>query len=49
MKAGATAAELDAADRRTIGIAMDVTNEEQVDVGMDAAVEASGRIDVTSR
>lgn len=40
------AAELSAIDRHAIGIAMDVTNEAQVDAGFTAAVEVFGRIDV---
>ena len=44
--AKATAAELGAGERRALGVAMDVTNEAQVDAGMKAAVEAFGRIDV---
>jgi len=44
--ANATAAELGAADRRALGIGMDVTNEAQVEIGIDAVVEAFGRIDV---
>jgi 3-hydroxybutyrate dehydrogenase len=44
--ANATAAELGAADRRALGVAMDVTNEAQVEIGIDAVVEAFGRIDV---
>jgi 3-hydroxybutyrate dehydrogenase len=44
--AKATAAELGGAERRAIGVAMDVTNEAQVDAGMAAAVEAFGRIDI---
>jgi 3-hydroxybutyrate dehydrogenase len=38
--------ELNAGQKRAIGVAMDVTNEGQVDTGMGAAVEAFGRIDV---
>jgi 3-hydroxybutyrate dehydrogenase len=44
--AKATAAELGAAERRALGIAMDVTDEDQVDTGIAAAVEAFGRVDV---
>ena len=44
--ANATAAELGAADRRALSVAMDVTNEAQVDIGIDAVIEAFGRIDV---
>jgi len=44
--AKATAAELGAAERRALGVAMDVTNEAQVETGIGAAVEAFGRIDV---
>jgi 3-hydroxybutyrate dehydrogenase len=46
--AGAKAAadELNAGGKRAIGVAMDVTNEAQVDTGMATAAEAFGRIDV---
>lgn len=44
--ANATTAELGAADRRALGVGMDVTNEAQVEIGIDAVVEAFGRIDV---
>jgi 3-hydroxybutyrate dehydrogenase len=44
--AKATAAELGAGERRALGVAMDVTNEAQVDAGMKAAIDAFGRIDV---
>ncbi|HTP84285.1 MAG TPA: 3-hydroxybutyrate dehydrogenase [Alphaproteobacteria bacterium] len=38
--------ELNAGQKRAVGVAMDVTNEGQVETGMTAAVEAFGRIDV---
>lgn len=44
--AKATAEQLGSAERRALGVAMDVTNEAQVDAGMAAAVNAFGRIDV---
>jgi len=44
--AKAAAEELNAGAKRAVGVAMDVTNEAQVDTGMAAAVEAFGRIDV---
>lgn len=44
--ASASAAELGGGEKRVIGIAMDVTNEAQVDAGMAAAAEAFGRIDI---
>jgi 3-hydroxybutyrate dehydrogenase len=44
--AKAAAEELNAGAKRAVGVAMDVTNEAQVDAGMAAAVEAFGRIDV---
>ena len=44
--ADAVAKELNAAGRRAVGVAMDVTNEAQVDSGMAKAVAAFGRIDV---
>jgi 3-hydroxybutyrate dehydrogenase len=44
--ADATAAELGGPDKRAIGVAMDVTNEAQVDAGMAQAVDAFGRIDI---
>jgi 3-hydroxybutyrate dehydrogenase len=44
--ADATAAELGGPDKRAIGVAMDVTNEAQVDAGMAKAVDAFGRIDI---
>ena len=43
--ADATAAELGGPDAR-IGVAMDVTNEEQVDAGMAKVVAAFGRVDM---
>jgi 3-hydroxybutyrate dehydrogenase len=44
--ADAAAAELRTAGRRSLGIAMDVTSESEVDSGIAAVVEAFGRIDV---
>jgi 3-hydroxybutyrate dehydrogenase len=44
--AEAAAAELGGPERRAIGIAMDVTSEEQVEAGMAQAVKIFGRLDV---
>ena len=44
--ADAAAAELGGPERRAIGIAMDVTSEEQVEAGMAKAVNSFGRLDV---
>jgi 3-hydroxybutyrate dehydrogenase len=44
--ADAAAAELGGPDRRAIGIAMDVTSEEQVEAGMAKAIKAFGGLDV---
>ena len=44
--ADATAKEIDPSGKRAIGVAMDVTNEEQVDKGTEEVVKAFGRIDV---
>jgi 3-hydroxybutyrate dehydrogenase len=44
--ARATAAEIDPTGKRAMGIAMDVTDEAQVEAGTDALVAAFGRIDV---
>jgi 3-hydroxybutyrate dehydrogenase len=44
--AAAAADELRSAGRRSLGIAMDVTSESEVDSGIAAVVEAFGRIDV---
>ena len=44
--AEAAAAELGGPERRAIGIAMDVTSEEQVEAGMAEAVKIFGRLDV---
>ena len=44
--ADAAAAELGGPERRAIGIAMDVTSEEQVEAGMTKAVNTFGRLDV---
>jgi 3-hydroxybutyrate dehydrogenase len=44
--ADATAAELGGPERQAIGIAMDVTNEAQVEAGMAKAINTFGRLDV---
>jgi 3-hydroxybutyrate dehydrogenase len=44
--ATATAAEFDPAGERAMGVAMDVTDEAQVDAGVEAVVEKFGGIDV---
>jgi 3-hydroxybutyrate dehydrogenase len=44
--ADATAAELGGPERRAIGVAMDVTSEEQVKAGMAKAIKAFGRLDI---
>jgi 3-hydroxybutyrate dehydrogenase len=44
--ARATAAEIDPTGKRAMGIAMNVTDEAQVDAGTDALVAAFGRIDI---
>jgi 3-hydroxybutyrate dehydrogenase len=44
--ADATAAELDPAGRRTLGVAMDVANEDQVNAGIDKAIATFGALDV---
>jgi 3-hydroxybutyrate dehydrogenase len=44
--ADATAAELGGADKRAIGVAMDVTNEAQVDAGTAKVIDAFGRLDI---
>ena len=44
--ANATAAEINAAGGSAMGIAMDVTSEEQVDKGIDAVVAAWGTVDI---
>jgi 3-hydroxybutyrate dehydrogenase len=44
--ADAAAAELGGADRRAIGVGMDVTSEEQVETGMARTVKTFGRIDI---
>ena len=44
--ADAAAAELGGPDRRAIGVAMDVTSEEQVEAGMASTVKTFGRIDI---
>ena len=44
--ADAVAAELNGAERRALGVAMDVTNEAQVDAGMAKTADAFGRVDI---
>ncbi|PWC54419.1 3-hydroxybutyrate dehydrogenase [Azospirillum sp. TSH7] len=44
--ADAAAASLDPTGKRALGVAMDVTDEAQVEAGMDRAVAAFGRIDI---
>jgi 3-hydroxybutyrate dehydrogenase len=44
--ADATAAELGGPDRRAIGVAMDVTSEEQVEAGMAKTVKTFDRLDI---
>jgi 3-hydroxybutyrate dehydrogenase len=44
--ADAAASELGGPDRRAIGVAMDVTSEEQVDAGMAKTVKTFGRLDI---
>jgi 3-hydroxybutyrate dehydrogenase len=44
--ADATAKEIDPAGKRAIGIAMDVTNEDQVEFGTSRVIEAFGALDV---
>jgi 3-hydroxybutyrate dehydrogenase len=44
--AKAMAAELGTAERRALGVAMDVTNESQVETGIGAAIDTFGRIDI---
>jgi 3-hydroxybutyrate dehydrogenase len=44
--ADATAAELDAASGRALGVAMDVANEDQVNAGIDKAIAKFGALDV---
>ncbi len=44
--ADAAAAELGGPDRRAIGVAMDVTSEEQVDAGIARTVKTFGRLDI---
>lgn len=41
-----TALELDNREKRAIGVAMDVTDETQVEAGMTKAVDSFGRIDI---
>ncbi len=44
--ADATALELDPSGKRAIGVAMDVTNEQQVDAGTAKVIETFGSLDV---
>lgn len=44
--ANAAAAEIEASGGRAMGVAMDVTDEAQVNAGVAAAVRAYGRVDV---
>src|SRR5215470_3099094 len=44
--AEATAAELDPAGRRALGVAMDVANEDEVNAGIDKAIAKFGALDV---
>ncbi|PWC50701.1 3-hydroxybutyrate dehydrogenase [Azospirillum sp. TSA6c] len=44
--ADAAAASLDPTEKRALGVAMDVTDEAQVDAGMARAADAFGRIDI---
>jgi 3-hydroxybutyrate dehydrogenase len=44
--ADATAREIDSTRKRAIGVAMDVANEQQVDTGTAAVIEAFGALDV---
>jgi 3-hydroxybutyrate dehydrogenase len=44
--AHAAAAELDGPGERTVGVAMDVGNESQVEAGMKSVITAFGRIDI---
>ena len=44
--ADTTAAELDPAGRRALGVAMDVANEDQVNAGIDKAIATFGALDV---
>ena len=41
-----TACEIDPLARRALGVAMDVSNEEQVDAGIARVIDAFGRLDV---
>ena len=44
--ADSTATELGGSDRRAIGVAMDVTSEQQVEAGMAQTVKTFGRLDI---
>ena len=44
--ADAAAAELAGSDRRAIGVAMDVTSEEQVETGIAKVIKTFGRLDI---
>jgi 3-hydroxybutyrate dehydrogenase len=41
-----TASEIDPLVQRALGVGMDVSNEEQVEVGMARAIETFGRLDI---
>src|SRR5262245_23057640 len=44
--ADAAAKELDATGKRSVGVAMDVSSESQVEAGMAKAIAAFGRLDI---
>ena len=44
--ADATASEIDPSGKRVVGVAMDVTNEQQVDDGTARVIETFGSLDV---
>src|SRR3954451_5217786 len=46
MAAQATAAAIDPTGQRSLGVAMDVSNEERVEAGMTHALETFGRLDI---
>src|SRR3954469_21272361 len=41
-----TASEIDPLGQRALGVAMDVSNEEQVEAGMARVIETFGRLDI---
>ena len=41
-----TASEIDPSAQRALGVAMDVSNEEQVEAGMARVIETFGRLDI---